>query len=86
MVSRILLPVLTAPVALLGRPPSVTAHLGHLSLTVRSNRSRHRLGPARHSRHVGSIGLGLLAVYWLRRSRGSSRWGVEHARARAHAR
>ena len=79
---RILVPVLAGPLALLTAPPSLTAHVGKLSLTVRSNRSRHRLGPLPRGRHVGSMGLGLLAVSWLRRSPGSSRWGLEHSRPR----
>jgi hypothetical protein len=60
------------------RPDSLTAHLGLLTVTLRRNRSSRRLETFPRSRHVGSLGVGLLAVSWLRRPPGGGRrWGLE---------
>jgi hypothetical protein len=73
---------LPAPQNVWRQVSSFTAHLGQLSLTVRPNRSPHRLGTSTHRSHVGSVRVGLLALSWLRRPTGSRRWGVERQHRR----
>jgi hypothetical protein len=75
--------LLSAPRGRRHRLPSVTAHVGRLSLTLRYNRSGRLLGTNNLSRHVGSLGLGVLGLSWLRRSPGGGdRWGVERQHPR----
>ena len=62
------------------RVPSLTAHLGARSLTLRLNRSRRPVGMWANGRNVGSVAVGLIVLSWLRRSPGGGRrWGVERS-------
>jgi hypothetical protein len=60
--------------------PTVTAHLGRSTVSLRPVRTQPRFGLGPRSRFVGSVGLGLLSVSWLRRSPGRTHWGLEGPR------